>query len=131
MTFVFHIMRLIQNLVGAVKHLSNPTFDGWILEFLFFAKLGKDGVKLYDADNKVEKEWSQSDFRIADPDNKEFPEFPSKGGLWLKPKKWNAGGYDAIYIDKENGSVCFYSNYKSQESFLQVEIFLSFLESFS
>ena len=34
-----------------------------------------------------------------------FPVLPDT--IWLKPNKWNQGGYDAIYIDKANHLVRF------------------------
>lgn len=60
----------------------------------FFACVRKGGVTLYDGDKVIR--WSHGEFLVVDPWN--LPELPTIG--WLKPHKYNQGGYDAIYIDR-------------------------------
>jgi hypothetical protein len=124
-----HGPELIKQLEQAVEHLSNPTFEGWIFEFLFFAKLAKYGVKLYDADDKIEKQWAPSVCSIFDPQLNEFPEFPDKEAIWLKPKKWNQGGFDAVFVDRKIGGVCFLQITKGTSHDFNLYYFRQFFES--
>jgi len=30
----------------------------------------------------------------------DYPSFPNVSSMWLKPERWNQGGYDATFIDQ-------------------------------
>jgi hypothetical protein len=87
----------IQNLVGILHRDQNPAMDGWLLEMWFFASIHSGGVKLRLKDG-VEDYWTEAAVKTFDPEN--VPKHLPDEGIWLKPLKWNQGGYDAVYINK-------------------------------
>ena len=56
----------------------------------------------------------------------DIPTFP-KDFVWLKPAKWNQGGYDAIYLDKGSGLVRFVQVTRGDSHSLKIEYFHQFL----
>jgi len=48
--------------------------------------------------------------------------------IWLKPLKWNQGGYDAIYVDRGNGLVRFLQITRGATHSLHLEYFASFFQ---
>ncbi len=47
----------------------------------------------------------------------------SKSRFWLKPVQWNQGGYNAVYIDSENGSVTFVQLTRSHQHDFKMRFF--------
>jgi hypothetical protein len=85
---------VIQNLYKFLKDDLNPSMEGWFLEIWFFLCLNKDGIKIYDKINK--ETLIKSDVIYFDQDD---PPKDIQKPTWLKPIKWNQGGYDAVYIE--------------------------------
>lgn len=101
---------------------------GWIFEFLFFSKLTHSGVQLYDG-GIIKKSWPKAQFSSVNPDKQDFPCLSIDGGVWLKPVKWNQGGYDAVFIDKKAHQVCFVQITKSVTHKFSLRFFANFLGS--
>ena len=115
-------------LIASHANYRNPSMDGWLLEMLFFARLAKDGVTLQKVD-KEKMEWKQSSVLVVDIKEGKITKFPENEGIWLKPKQWNQGGYDAIYIDKHNGLVRFVQITNDETRSLKIECFAGFLDT--
>ncbi|POM75936.1 Crinkler [Phytophthora palmivora] len=67
----------------------------------------------------------KSEIVVVDPKN--LPPLPSQ--CWLKPKKHNQGGYDAVYIDKVKGLVHFVQVTKSDTHSFLMGYFYVMIES--
>ncbi|GMF38990.1 unnamed protein product [Phytophthora lilii] len=112
---------LIKRHASVLEEDSNAAMDGWILEMYFFACVRKGGVTLYDGDKMIR--WSQGEFLVVDPRN--LPELPIAG--WLKPHKYNQGGYDAIYIDRAQELVRFVHVTRAHRHTFHIRYFHQFL----
>ena len=55
-----------------------------------------------------------------------FPILPNVG-VWLKPKKWNQGGYDAIFIDPSQNLIHFAQVTRGDKHSFKIQYFASFL----
>jgi len=60
----------------------------------------------------------------------EFDKIPTlpEDGIWLKPQKWNAGGYDAIFINKKEKLVRFVQVANGDSQVFKIEYFSQFLQ---
>jgi hypothetical protein len=89
---------LVKNLSRCIGHDSNPAMNGWMLEMWFFASLRKGGVKFWKKGERGLFHWAEvASVEILDMDCFQVPD---AGGVWLKPQKWNQGGYDAVLISR-------------------------------
>jgi hypothetical protein len=82
---------------------SNPALDGWMLEMVFFASLEKGGLLLFDKDRKSVGKWDESNVLVTDG----IPALSSDHPVWIRPERWNQGGYDAIMVCKRKELVRF------------------------
>ena len=119
----------ISMLIQTFKDSINPAMDGWFLEMLFFSRLRHSGVKLFDSDDKEVGVWKDS--QLLSFNLPSFPMIPNDRGIWLKPLKWNQGGFDAVYVDRSLGSVRFIQITRGQSHSLKLEIFCAFLQCLS
>lgn len=86
---------LIKYLAKTVVQDSNPAMNGWFLEMWFFASLRNGGVSIKKDETIIH--WKEvASVEIFDIDS--FQSIPDQEGVWLKPKKWNQGGFDAVFI---------------------------------
>ena len=69
-----------------------------MLEMWFFASLRHGGVKLFDKSDEEFQTWPESYVKTLDINS--FPALPENKGIWLKPRKWNQGGFDAVFITR-------------------------------
>ncbi|KAF8424982.1 hypothetical protein EV426DRAFT_573701 [Tirmania nivea] len=88
------------------RELAVMTFMGILVskDFFFEAKFfslirltrpsGEERFQILTKDGMIS--WECSPVSRFDPEN---PSLPSTPSIWLKPEKWNQGGYDAIFID--------------------------------
>ena len=74
-----------------------PALQGWLTEIFFFASIRTGGLNLKTYYNQNEK-WPACTVVTFDP----LAVIPSYELVWFKPLKWNQGGYDAVFIDKES-----------------------------
>ncbi|KAI3655568.1 hypothetical protein MP638_002633, partial [Amoeboaphelidium occidentale] len=117
-----HGPELVKNLAAVTRLVSNPSFDGWLLEMWFFASLCKGGVELFDKNGAFSEKWHASVVFFFSV----MPSLPDKG-IWLKPAKWNQGGYDAIFINKEEELVRFVQITRAESHSFKMEFFHEFL----
>ncbi|KAG9415653.1 hypothetical protein AC1031_000036 [Aphanomyces cochlioides] len=82
----------IKKFMSTHRDSSNPVLDGWMLEMAFFASLLTGGLTLIDAEGNEVDTWGPSLIVVGDG----IPELSSAHPVWIKPQKWNQGGYDAI-----------------------------------
>jgi len=88
----------------------------------------KNGLKLIDKANES-KNWPKAcTVSILDPIS--FTKSDVKGGGWFKPKLWNQGGYDAIFIDMQLNLVRFVQVANGETHDLKLEYMYSFLICF-
>jgi hypothetical protein len=118
--------QMVESLYKALKNEGNYEIEGWIFEMWFFASIKKETLKIHDKlDN--EELWPSCIVSKFNPANPVINHSP----IWLKPLKWNRGGYDAVYIDKEKNYVKFVQITKGKEHSFKIEYFYSCLEKFS
>ena len=114
---------LVKNLALVTRCEKNPAMDGCMFEMWFFALLRFGGVTLCDDLGNKQEEWAPS-IAITFTD---IPTLPDDHGVWLKPFKWNQGGYDAIFVDKTCGRVRFVQVTRGDSHSFKIEYFYSFL----
>ena len=84
---------VIDRLAEAIKGGSHSAMEGWVFEMRVFARLRKGGLTLTGLDG-APVTWNEAPVETFDPSAKAaLPE-----GVWLKPIKWNPGGYDAVFV---------------------------------
>ena len=113
----------IQNIILAIGQ-NNPALQGWLLEINFFAAIKSNGFK-YRERGKMVVQLFTGTISSFDPLNVEsIPGEP----VWLKPSKWNQGGYDAVYVDKDLGLVKIVQVTRSGTHKFKIEYFEKLLE---
>ena len=60
-----------------------------------------------------------------------YPWSPPPQALWWKPKRWNEGEFDAVYVDKGSGLVRFVQLTVPKQHSFQIEYFYHILENLS
>ncbi|DAZ96016.1 TPA: hypothetical protein N0F65_008995 [Lagenidium giganteum] len=70
-------------------------------EMVFFASIRNGGLALVDAAGNAVDTWVQSLIVVTDG----IPALSSSHPIWIKPEKWNQGGYDAIMVCKRTQHV--------------------------
>ena len=119
---------LIQSLVEVLNLDRNPSMDGWLLEMWFFASMRSGGVK-FRVKNGAKDSWAEATVHTFDPENvpKDFPD----NGIWLKPLKWNQGGYDAVYVNKVTKVIRFIQVTRGATHSFKIQYFNSLLWKFA
>ena len=82
------------------KTKRNPAVHVALLELCFFSSIENDGLELYDNETKEDETWPKCDSMELNPNTtiSGLPNFP----IWLKPLRWDEGGYGAVYVDTKN-----------------------------
>ena len=78
---------------------ANLAMQGWLLELCFFASISKGGFKFKyqeSSDQHISKESCYLPFDRTQLTDDIITDLNNKVKRWLKPKKWNQGGYDAV-----------------------------------
>ena len=121
----------IQDILFAIGH-NNPVLQGWLLEIYFFAAIKSNGFQ-YNERHVSEVKLFRGTIFLFDPlSMQSIPEGPEgPGPVWLKPSKWNQGGYDAVYVDKDNGIVIIVQVTRSGTHKFTIEYFAQLLEILS
>ena len=114
----------LENLAKVWDNERNPSMQGYLFEMWFFASLSKGGIKYYSKKNDA-LEWPQSHVQIFD----ELADFSllRQNGVWLKPMKWNQGGYDAVYVSFDEKLVRFVQVTRAQEHSFKLAYFEAFM----
>ncbi len=109
----------------------NPSMEGWIFEMLFFAKLRRGGVLLSPAPGQGPGqtiEWAETnstqllDLAMPSP-------ILEQSSIWMRPVKWNQGGYDAIFWS--NNTVTFVQVTRGKTHAFKIEFFEQLLKAFT
>ena len=129
---------LISNLRTILKSAMNPSMDGHLFEMWFFAKLehGKLEFKSKWAEHKQwwtlnrwsHCVWDQSTVVPFDPEGN-LPPICTFTNTWLKPLKWNQGGYDAVFLQPNIKSVTFVQLTRSDTHSFKPKYFKALLEN--
>jgi len=119
----------IEALRNALPDL-NPSMDGWILEYQFFARLRHGGVSVKaraDASSAIGV-WKASTIESVDTSNKNV-EVSDLSKTWMKPLRWNQGGWDAVCVETEQThvKVKFVQVTRATSHKLKLQYFRSFL----
>jgi len=120
--------RLVENLYQAIKNTTNPALDGWMLEIWFFAAIKYEGVKMFDRTKNVVSRWPKSAVLNFDPMDMSKDVFIRQTQIWLKPLKWNQGGYDAVYVDTNQNLLRFVQITRGSSHSLKLGYFASCLQ---
>jgi hypothetical protein len=121
-----YVLNLRNSMVGCMT----PVFDGILFHMWFFAKLKSSGLVFFERGfnfgfytNWIRRRWPESEFVNFNPE-KSIPFFMlSEGGVWLKPSKWNQGGYDAVYLVPAKKSITFVQITKADTHSFKTEHF--------
>jgi hypothetical protein len=116
----------LRNLAFMIKKNSNPSMDGWLFEMLFYADLTESDITLFDHDRNQETWTKAEEMVLFEPENEKLP-LIKDDGAWLRPSKWNNGGYDLVYIDKNNGLVRMVQVRKGDTHSFKIGYFATFL----
>jgi hypothetical protein len=82
------------------KKFKNPAFDGWVfeLDFLLRVRLADESDHpIVVFDGKAEEQWTVSSRESFDKSS-DLEQIALADGMWLVPKRWNQGGYDAVQV---------------------------------
>ncbi|OQR92669.1 crinkler (CRN) family protein, partial [Thraustotheca clavata] len=82
----------IKKFMSAQQNNLNPALNGWRTEMVFFSSLTHGSLELVDAKGNLLQTWQGQNIVSTD----EIPVLSSPEPVWIKPAKWNQGGYDAI-----------------------------------
>ena len=107
----------IESVIQSTRALQNPALYGWLLELWFFASITNGGFEYMDASEKL-CNWEESDYSLFDPLQVTAQDLCNE---WLKPKKWNQGGYDAVHV--HNGIVTFVQVTRAEKHTLNYSYF--------
>ena len=118
--------RLVSNLRKALKPAINPSVDSSLFEMWIFAKLKDEGLKFQEkttpATEWSDNEWNASSVFTFDPHGR-MPAIQRSISTWLKPIKWQQGGYDAVQLNVEKESIIFLQITRSASHSFKTEYF--------
>jgi len=125
----------ISELLWELNARDNPSIDGFIFEWLFFASVQNFSLELFDVnDNKVTLPMAdvvmfdpKRNFKILQKQDKTFT--VAKSNFWLQPVAVNQGGYDAVYINSKNKVVIFVQLAISHQHSLKLHFFHAVLQN--
>ncbi len=107
---------------------NNPALLGWFLEMWVISKITHDGLNLVDTKGK-ETTWSKSKMQDVDAVSGKFPNLTSEAGVWLQPSRWNEGGYDLVFIKKNENLIRFVQITNGESHALKLHCFWNFLNA--
>ena len=104
---------LIKHHLKIINDDANPSLSGWLLEIWFFASLRSGGVQLFQTEINPDIYWNEANTNLLDIESFEKGTLLTKKGKWYKPRKWNQGGYDAVFL---------YNNHQNKNIVIFVQI---------
>jgi hypothetical protein len=124
---------LVRHISDAIRGEMNPSMEDWIFEMLFFAKLRRGGVLLSPGPGQGPGpshtiEWAETN-SILLLDLAKPPAVLAHSSIWMRPVKWNQGGYDAIFWS--NNTVTFVQVARGKTREFKVEFFEQLLRAFT
>ena len=117
----------IEVLANSLQQDLNPSMEGWIFEMLFFSRLRLTGVHLVDK-TKHTHVWQES-VQISILQKQTLEELPGDR-IWLRPYRWNQGGYDAVFVDKTLRTVRFVQVTRGKKHSFKIQHFRKLLDQF-
>jgi hypothetical protein len=117
----------IEVLANALQHDMNPSMEGWIFEMLFFSRLRHGAVHIKSEDG-INLIWPKAE-KIHVLEKQTLDKFEGEK-IWLKPQRWNQGGYDAVFVDKSGPSVRFVRVTSGKKHSFKVRFFRNLLNQF-
>lgn len=120
---------LIQTIVKVLDAHLNPSMEGWMMEMWFFSKVKIDDIRVTSRSSAKKILWRKS--LVLDFDPERFQDLTLSQPVWLKPLKWNQGGYDAVYVDKEKQMVRFVQITRGEEHSFKIQYFHALLSQMS
>ncbi|CAM6100288.1 unnamed protein product [Calypogeia fissa] len=115
--------KIITALSKVLTDSLNPSMRGWLVEMWFFASLPRKDFTF--TVNGEKTTWPKSTFVDFDP--RSITKVPNDG-VWWKPKKWNEGGYDAVYVERKSNLVRFVQATTAERYSLKLQCFKAFME---
>ena len=129
---------LISNLRTVLREQMNPSMEGHLFEMWFFAKLEHGNLKFrwkwaqhqtwWTMNRWSHGVWRQSKFTTFDPDSS-LPPICTFENAWLKPSKWNPGGYDAVFLEPKTNSITFVQLTRSETHTFKPKYFRKLLDN--
>ncbi|KAE8893361.1 hypothetical protein PF005_g23027 [Phytophthora fragariae] len=117
----------IKKFMSTHQDSSNPALNGWMLEVVFFASLRNGGLDLVDAAGNKLGSWNQSVIVVSDA----IPALSCAHPVWIKPEKWNQGGYDAVMVCKRTQHVRLVQVTSAHKQSFRIEHFYGWLKMLS
>jgi len=118
---------VIEVLANSLQQDMNPSMEGWIFEMLFFSRLRHGEVQVKDkAGKKVS--WPKAE-KILVLEKQTLGELGGEQ-IWLKPQRWNQGGYDAVFVDKSVPTVRFVQVTSGKNHTFKIRYFRKLLDQF-
>ena len=119
---------LVDLMIRTFRAKRNPSFHGAMLELWFFASLENGGLELYDDNTGQDVAWPECDCMEFNPNGTfVIPNYP----IWLQPIRWDEGGYDAVYVDRENNYTRFVQVTRATTHPFKIQYFTALLSKFS
>ncbi|CAM6100261.1 unnamed protein product [Calypogeia fissa] len=114
---------IIKSLTGVLHSYLNASMRGWLVEMWFFASLPREDFTFaVDGEGTT---WPKSIFIDFDPRNiRKVPD----DAVWWKPIRWNEGGYDAVYVERNRNLVRFVQVTTAERHSLKLQYFKAFME---
>ena len=119
---------LVDRMINLFKAKRNPALHGALLELWFFSSIEADGLELYDRKEGSTETWPKCDCMEFNPNTVSgLPSYP----IWLKPLRWNEGGYDAVYVNTNENLTRFVQVTRADEHPFKIWYFSNLLTKFS
>ena len=119
---------LVNRMINFFKAKHNPALHGALLELWFFSSIEANGLELYDRKEGSSETWPKCDCMEFNPNTVSgLPSYP----IWLKPLRWNEGGYDAVYVDTNKNHTRFVQATRADEHPFKIWYFSNLLTKFS
>ncbi|KAE9284540.1 hypothetical protein PF008_g27135 [Phytophthora fragariae] len=118
---------IIKRFMNTNQGSSNPVLNGWMLEMIFFSSIREGSLDMVDAAGNKTGNWMKGTLVVSDG----VPSLPADRHIWIKPEKWNKGGYDAIMVDKGKRQVQMVQVTSSHTHAFHINYFNSWLKPLS
>jgi hypothetical protein len=118
---------VIEVLANSLQQDMNPSMEGWIFEMLFFSRLRHGEVRFKDKAGKPNS-WPKAE-KILVLEKQTLGELEGDQ-IWLKPLRWNQGGYDAVFVDKSIPTVRFVQVTSGKKHTFKIRYFRKLLDQF-
>jgi hypothetical protein len=128
---------MISNLRSVLQKQMNPSMDRHLFEMWFFEKVEHGNLnflwrwvqrKFWWLNKFKHGVWRRSVSTTFDPEGS-LPPICTLQDSWLKPLKWNQGGYDAVFLQPTSKSVTFVQLARSHTHSFKPKYFRKLLDN--